>query len=133
MMKRSLKNLLKNKNQVRLALLPACVLTLFFIGTICSPLNSSSASTMYGKRGANLYMVAKPLSPPPAPVGVNSLDDEIIIEGAGMRCGGGNCQSNFLWCTAAGSYIWAQGGCCAKCCWENDPDNCSSITCCSAP
>ena len=41
----------------------------------------------------------------------------------------GDCPNNFLECTTPGSIIKGQG-CCARCCWENYPSNCSYSRCC---
>lgn len=129
------KNLRNEQSKHRLVLLPAFVLTLFLLGSIYSPLSSSSVKATPGKRVGNINASAKSITPPPAPVRLNSsaLDGGGGEGGGGqVRCGGSSCQPNILVCSTEGTFLQVESGCCARCCWVEFPDNCSEITCCSS-
>lgn len=112
--------------------LPVAVLiTLFVVASVFLPLRARSARIQPVKRAA-MHASVKSLAPPPAPIRlVGSFEDEFELEGGGVRCGGSGCQSNILQCNTAGTFLSMVTGCCAQCCWEHNPSNCSAMTCCS--
>jgi hypothetical protein len=110
-------------------LFPIFVLAVFVAGSLISPPRSQSARATATKKVAGVRAAVKTIAPPPAPVR-RTRDEGMGIEGPSMRCGGAECQHNNLVCSQ-GTIIEAVTGCCARCCWDWDPNNCSSINCCS--
>jgi hypothetical protein len=132
MMNTSLKRHPNSEGRPRWSRLPViALLTLFVVASAFLPLRARSARTMPVKHAAAMYPSATSVAPPPAPVRlVRSFEDEFVPDGA-VRCGGSGCQANILQCSTAGTFLSMVSGCCAQCCWEHNPGNCSSITCCS--
>lgn len=133
MMNASLKWHSNSEGRPRWTRLPViALLTLFVVGSAFLPSRARSARTTPVKRPAAMSPSARSVAPPPAPVRlVGPFEGEFVIEGGGVRCGGSGCQSNILECNTAGTFLSMVTGCCAQCCWESNPGNCSSITCCS--
>jgi hypothetical protein len=108
------------------------LLTLFVVASVFLPLRARSARSTPVKRAAAMRASVKSVAPPPAPVRLAGyFEDEFVLEGGSVRCGGSGCQPNILQCSTPGTFISVITGCCAQCCWEHNPDNCSSMTCCS--
>jgi hypothetical protein len=123
--------LLNKRHRINRYLFSVIVMAAFVAGSLVSPQQAKSARSVSPKSVKSTLIAAKPMTPPPAPVGMKALTEAIGV-GDEMRCGGKGCASEFLVCTAAGSHLLALSGCCAKCCWDNDPNNCSEQTCCTS-
>lgn len=132
MMNTSLKGHPTREGRARWTRLPVvALLTLFVVGSAFLPTRARSARTTPVKRAAAMRASVKSVAPPPAPIRLaRSFEEEFVPEG-GVRCGGSGCQPNILQCTTPGTFLSIVTGCCAQCCWEHNPSNCSSMTCCS--
>ncbi len=109
------------------------VSTLFVVASLFLPLRARSAPSAPVKCATAMpSYVGTPL--PPARR-ATTLDDNFGIDcnGSGTVTCTGGCLQQTMCCRQAGTFIQAVNACCARCCMNNDPDNCSSSTCCPSP
>jgi hypothetical protein len=84
-------------------------------------------SADYMKRSV-LTAKASYIAPPSVPVRVTPT--RFFQSGtAAMQCNG-DCPDHMLVCMQGGTFIKANSGCCAVCCWYSNPNNCSDQECC---
>jgi hypothetical protein len=86
-------------------------------------------SAMESRIVANLTVTRAPSSPTKLKAG--QAMTMVAAEGTTMECSGWQCSGS-MYCPDSGAHINPNGTCCATCCWDDDPTNCSGFSCCNA-